>query len=61
MWDEAEQMLTEAQTRLPQQPELLLGLGVAAAHVGKPPEVTDKYSYRLTLIPTPHYTFIYTQ
>ncbi|CAG9565899.1 unnamed protein product [Danaus chrysippus] len=43
MWDEAEQMLTEAQSRLPQQPELLLGLGVAAAHVGKPPEVSARY------------------
>lgn len=32
-------MLTEAQARAPQQPELLLGLAVTAAHSSKPPEV----------------------
>lgn len=39
MWEEAEQLLTEAQTRAPQHPDLLLGLAVTAAHAGKPQEV----------------------
>lgn len=40
MWEESEQMLSEAQARAPQQPDLLLGLAVAAAHSGKPPEAS---------------------
>ncbi|CAK1542020.1 unnamed protein product [Leptosia nina] len=47
MWEEAEQMLTEAQTRAPQQPELLLGLAVTAAHSSKPPEVSARYLAQL--------------
>ncbi|CAH4021058.1 coatomer subunit epsilon [Pieris brassicae] len=47
MWEEAEQMLTEAQTRTPQQPELLLGLTVTAAHSSKPPEVSSRYLAQL--------------
>ncbi|XP_045450088.1 coatomer subunit epsilon [Melitaea cinxia] len=47
MWEEAEQMLTEAQARAPQQPELLLGLAVTAAHSGKPPEVSSRYLAQL--------------
>ncbi|CAH2049097.1 unnamed protein product, partial [Iphiclides podalirius] len=47
MWEEAEQMLTEAQTRAPQQPELLLGLAVTAAHAGKSPEVSSRYLAQL--------------
>ncbi|XP_041980647.1 coatomer subunit epsilon [Aricia agestis] len=47
MWEEAEQMLTEAQVRAPQQPELLLGLAVTAAHSGKPPEVSARYLAQL--------------
>ncbi|XP_047506201.1 coatomer subunit epsilon [Pieris napi] len=47
MWEEAEQMLTEAQTRTPQQPELLLGLTVTAAHSSKPPEVSARYLAQL--------------
>ncbi|VVC92041.1 unnamed protein product [Leptidea sinapis] len=47
MWEEAEQMLTEAQARAPQQPELLLGLAVTAGHGGKPPEVSSRYLAQL--------------
>ncbi|XP_038222048.1 coatomer subunit epsilon [Zerene cesonia] len=47
MWEEAEQMLTEAQARSPQQPELLLGLAVTAAHSSKPPEVSARYLAQL--------------
>ncbi|XP_072938191.1 coatomer subunit epsilon [Epargyreus clarus] len=47
MWEEAEQMLTEAQARAPQQPELLLALAVTAAHSGKPPEVSSRYVAQL--------------
>ncbi|CAG4935869.1 unnamed protein product [Colias eurytheme] len=47
MWEEAEQMLTEAQARCPQQPELLLGLAVSAAHSSKPPEVSSRYIAQL--------------
>ncbi|XP_045501066.1 coatomer subunit epsilon [Colias croceus] len=47
MWEEAEQMLIEAQARCPQQPELLLGLAVSAAHSSKPPEVSSRYIAQL--------------
>ncbi|CAH2229640.1 jg4870 [Pararge aegeria aegeria] len=47
MWEEAEQMLTEAQTRAPQQPELLLALAVSAVHSGKQPEVSSRYLAQL--------------
>ncbi|KAG6457651.1 hypothetical protein O3G_MSEX010412 [Manduca sexta] len=47
MWEEAEQMLTEAQTRSPQNPDLLLGLAVTATHSGKPPEVSARYLAQL--------------
>lgn len=42
MWEEAEQMLSEAQARAPQDPDLLLGLAVTARHTPKPPEVTTQ-------------------
>ncbi|KAI5643875.1 coatomer epsilon subunit domain-containing protein [Phthorimaea operculella] len=47
MWEEAEQMLTEAQARAPQHPDLLLGLAVTAAHQGKAPEVSSRYLAQL--------------
>lgn len=47
MWEEAEQMLSEAQVRAPQQPDLLLGLAVTAAHSGKAPEVFNRYIAQL--------------
>ncbi|XP_052752276.1 coatomer subunit epsilon [Galleria mellonella] len=47
MWEEAEQMLTEAMARVPQQPDLLLGLAVTATHSGKPPEVSSRYMAQL--------------
>ncbi|XP_073960260.1 coatomer subunit epsilon [Choristoneura fumiferana] len=47
MWEEAEQMLSEAQARAPQQPDLLLGLAVAARHTPKPPEVATRYIAQL--------------
>ncbi|CAG4955680.1 unnamed protein product [Parnassius apollo] len=47
MWEEAEQMVTEAQARAPQQPELLLALAVTAAHSGKPPEISSRYLAQL--------------
>ncbi|XP_049871705.1 coatomer subunit epsilon [Pectinophora gossypiella] len=47
MWEEAEQMLSEAQARSPQQPDLLLGLAVCAAHAGKAPEVSSRYLAQL--------------
>ncbi|CAK1580822.1 unnamed protein product [Parnassius mnemosyne] len=47
MWEEAEQLLTEAQARAPQQPELLLALAVTAAHSGKPPEISSRYLAQL--------------
>ncbi|XP_013170035.1 PREDICTED: coatomer subunit epsilon [Papilio xuthus] len=47
MWEEAEQMLREAQARNPHQPELLLGLAITAAHSGKPAEVSSRYLAQL--------------
>ncbi|XP_061719688.1 coatomer subunit epsilon [Cydia pomonella] len=47
MWEEAEQMLSEAVARAPQQPDLLLGLAVAARHTPKPPEVASRYIAQL--------------
>ncbi|XP_045538840.1 coatomer subunit epsilon [Papilio machaon] len=47
MWEEAEQMLREAQARAPHQPELLLGLALTAAHSGKPAEVSSRYLAQL--------------
>ncbi|RVE44143.1 hypothetical protein evm_011222 [Chilo suppressalis] len=46
MWEEAEQMLSEAAARAPQQPDLLLGLAVTARHSGKP-EVSGRYLAQL--------------
>ncbi|XP_053611857.1 coatomer subunit epsilon [Plodia interpunctella] len=47
MWEEAEQMLTEAQSRAPQHPDLLLGLALTATHSAKPPEVASRYIAQL--------------
>ncbi|KAL0821309.1 hypothetical protein ABMA28_005903 [Loxostege sticticalis] len=47
MWEEAEQLVTEAQARAPQQPDLLLAQAVAAAHQGKPQEVSGRYLAQL--------------
>ncbi|KAJ0174967.1 hypothetical protein K1T71_009108 [Dendrolimus kikuchii] len=47
MWEEAEQMLTEAQARAPQNPDLMLGLAVTSTHIGKPQEVASRYLAQL--------------
>ncbi|XP_028171463.1 coatomer subunit epsilon-like [Ostrinia furnacalis] len=47
MWEEAEQLVVEAQARAPQQPDLLLAQAVAAAHAGKPAEVSSRYLAQL--------------
>ncbi|GBP21761.1 Coatomer subunit epsilon [Eumeta japonica] len=47
MWEEAEQLLTEAQARAPNHPDLLLGLAVAARHSNKAPEVSSRYLAQL--------------
>ncbi|XP_028026559.1 coatomer subunit epsilon [Bombyx mandarina] len=47
MWEEAEQQLTDAASRAPQHADLLLGLALTAAHLGKPPEVSARYLAQL--------------
>ncbi|CAG9791067.1 unnamed protein product [Diatraea saccharalis] len=53
MWEEAEQQLSEAASRAPQHPDLLLGLALAARHQGKP-EVFGRYLAQLLDSNTEH-------